>query len=149
MLCQLTSGMKDLQYIYMLFTSWEVRIEKYSVEVSKAASGRRPRDVFETETKYFFIRTSQPVRNVFIFFCAILMQIRTKFQCCEQDLRSVLFATLFHVWLTNGQDYMTKYFSFLMQSLPFHSYDNKKGKFFKIIYFLFRFTTIVWLKYSF
>jgi hypothetical protein len=38
----------------MLFTGWEVRIEKYFVEVSK---GRRPRDVFETETKYFSIRT--------------------------------------------------------------------------------------------
>jgi hypothetical protein len=40
---------------YMLFTGWEVRIEKYFVEVSK--TGRRPRDVFETETKYFSIRT--------------------------------------------------------------------------------------------
>jgi hypothetical protein len=36
----------------MLFTGWEVRIAKYFVEVSK-----RPRDVFETETKYFSIRT--------------------------------------------------------------------------------------------
>ena len=42
---------------YMLFTRWEVRIEKYFVEVSKTARGRRPRDVFETETKYFSIRT--------------------------------------------------------------------------------------------
>ena len=41
----------------MLFTGWEVRIEKYFVEVSKTARGRRPRDVFETETKYFSIRT--------------------------------------------------------------------------------------------
>ena len=43
--------------MYMLFTGWEVRIEKYFVEVSKTARGRRPRDVFETETKYFSIRT--------------------------------------------------------------------------------------------
>ena len=53
---------------YMLFTGWEVRVEKYFVEVSKHiysknilsrsfARGRRPRDVFETETKYFSIRT--------------------------------------------------------------------------------------------
>jgi hypothetical protein len=41
----------------MLFTGWEVRIEKYFVEVSKTARGRRPRDVFETETRYFSIRT--------------------------------------------------------------------------------------------
>jgi hypothetical protein len=41
----------------MLFTGWEVQIEKYFVEVSKTARGRRPRDVFETETKYFSIRT--------------------------------------------------------------------------------------------
>jgi hypothetical protein len=38
---------------YMLFTGWEVRIEKYFVEISKTVRGRRPRDVFETETKYF------------------------------------------------------------------------------------------------
>jgi hypothetical protein len=38
-------------------TGWEVRIEKYFVEVSKTDRGRRPRDVFETETKYFSIRT--------------------------------------------------------------------------------------------
>jgi hypothetical protein len=41
----------------MLFTGWEVPIEKYFVEVSKTARGRRPRDVYETETKYFSIRT--------------------------------------------------------------------------------------------
>jgi hypothetical protein len=40
----------------MLFTGWEVRIEKYLVEVSNAVRGRRPRDVFEIETKYFSIR---------------------------------------------------------------------------------------------
>jgi hypothetical protein len=45
------------KYWYMLFTGCEVRIEKYFVEVSKTAQGRRPRDVFETETKYFSIRT--------------------------------------------------------------------------------------------
>ncbi len=33
----------------MLFTSWEVRIEKYSVEVSKAAEGR-----FWDRDKIFF-----------------------------------------------------------------------------------------------
>ena len=32
-------------------------LEKYFVEVSKTARGRRPRDVFETETKYFSVRT--------------------------------------------------------------------------------------------
>jgi hypothetical protein len=41
----------------MLFTGWEVRIEKYFVEVSKMVRGRRPRDVFETEIKYFSVRT--------------------------------------------------------------------------------------------
>ena len=32
-------------------------LEKYFVEVSKTARGRRLRDVFETETKYFLVRT--------------------------------------------------------------------------------------------
>ncbi len=32
----------------------------------------------------------------------------TKFQCCELDLRSVVFVTLLQVWLTNSQDDMTK-----------------------------------------
>ena len=32
-------------------------LEKYFVEVSKTTRGRRPRDVFETETKYFSVRT--------------------------------------------------------------------------------------------
>ena len=41
----------------MLFTGWEVRIEIYFVEVSKTARGRRLRDGFGTETKYFSIRT--------------------------------------------------------------------------------------------
>ena len=35
-------------------------------------------------------------------------QIHTKFQCCELDLRSVVFVTLLQVWLTNSQDDMTK-----------------------------------------
>ena len=55
----------------MLFTGWEVRIEKYFaevsktdfVEVSKTARGRRPKDVFETETKYFSIRTDLNGKN--------------------------------------------------------------------------------------
>ncbi len=129
---------EEISNIYMLFTScWEVRIEKYSVEVSKTASGRRPRDVFETETKYFSIRTSQPVNNVFIFFCAILMQIRTKFQCCELDLRSVLFVTLFHVWLTNSQDYMTKYFSFWCNRCLSTHTTIKKVNFLKLFIFSF------------
>ncbi len=38
----------------MLFTGWEVKIEKYIVGVSKTARRRRPRDVFETKTKYHF-----------------------------------------------------------------------------------------------
>ena len=33
--------------------------EKYFVEVSKMARDRRSRDVFETETKYFSVRTDQ------------------------------------------------------------------------------------------
>ena len=32
-------------------------LEKYFVEVSKTARDRRSRDVFETETKYFSVRT--------------------------------------------------------------------------------------------
>ena len=51
---------------------------------------------------------ARPVNNVFIFLCAILNQIHTKFQCCELDLRSVVFDTLLQVWLTNSQDNMTK-----------------------------------------
>ena len=33
-------------------------LEKYFVEVSKTARDRRSRDVFETETKYFSVRTN-------------------------------------------------------------------------------------------
>ncbi len=51
---------------------------------------------------------ARPVNNVFIFLCAILNQIHTKFQCCELDLRSVVFVTLLQVWLTNSQEDMTK-----------------------------------------
>ena len=50
----------------------------------------------------------RPVNNLFIFLCAILNKIHTKFQCCELDLRSVVFVTLWQVWLTNSQDDMTK-----------------------------------------
>ena len=32
-------------------------LEKYFVEVSKTARDRRSRDVFETETKYFSVRS--------------------------------------------------------------------------------------------
>ena len=32
-------------------------LEKYFVEVSKTARSRKPRDVFETETKYFSVQT--------------------------------------------------------------------------------------------
>ena len=46
-------------------------LEKYFVEVSKTARGRRPRDVFETETKYFSVRTELNVNNVFIFSCVM------------------------------------------------------------------------------
>jgi hypothetical protein len=68
----------------MLFTGWEVRVEKYFVEVSKHiysenilsrsfARGRRPRDVFETETKYFSMSTRKRRKiYFFIFLCAIL-----------------------------------------------------------------------------
>ncbi len=51
---------------------------------------------------------ARPVNNVFICLYAILNQIHTKFQCCELDLRSVVFVTLLQVWLTNSQDDMTK-----------------------------------------
>ena len=45
-------------------------LEKYFVEVSKTARGRRPRDVFETETKYF-LSTDRPKRYItFLFFSA-------------------------------------------------------------------------------
>jgi hypothetical protein len=37
----------------MLFTGWEIRIEKYFPEVSEAARDRRSRDASETEEKYF------------------------------------------------------------------------------------------------
>ena len=70
----------------MLFTGW---IEKYFVEVSKTARG-----------------------HIVVFFLRGLNQIRTQLQCCELDLKSVLFLTLFQVWLTNSQDYMTKYLQF-------------------------------------
>ena len=43
--------------IYMLFTGYEVRTEKYFPEVSEAARGRRPRDASESEGKYFLVRT--------------------------------------------------------------------------------------------
>lgn len=45
-------------YIYMLFTRWEVWRENYFPEVSKKARGRRLRDIFETEGKYFSIRAN-------------------------------------------------------------------------------------------
>ncbi len=48
------------------------------------------------------------VNILFIFLCAILHQIHTKFQCCELDLRSVVFVTLLQVWLTNSEGDMTK-----------------------------------------
>ena len=54
--------------MYMLFTCWEVRIEKYFVEVSKTVRGRRPRDVFETETKYFSIWTDLNGKKRIYFF---------------------------------------------------------------------------------
>ena len=37
-------------------------LEKYFVEVSKTARDRRSRDVFETETKYFSVRTDLKAR---------------------------------------------------------------------------------------
>ena len=52
----------------MLFTGWEVRIEKYFVEVSKTARDRRTRDVFGTKTKYSFIRTDLNGKYRFCFF---------------------------------------------------------------------------------
>ena len=62
----------------MLFTGWEVRIEKYFVEVSKTARGRRPRDVFETETKYFSIRTDRNGKYRIHFFFAMPV-----LNCCK------------------------------------------------------------------
>ena len=54
------SDMTDIVYlkdIYMLFTGWEVRTGKIFCRGLKNGRGRRPRDVFETETKYFSVRT--------------------------------------------------------------------------------------------
>ena len=41
----------------MLFTGWEVRTGKIPCQGLKNGRGGRPRDVFETETKYFSVRT--------------------------------------------------------------------------------------------
>ena len=41
------------KYIYVIYRFGRSVLEKYFVEFSKTALGRRPRDVFETETKYF------------------------------------------------------------------------------------------------
>ena len=49
-----------LRYICYLPAGRSV-LEKYFVEVSKTARGRRPRGVFETETKYFSC-TDRPKR---------------------------------------------------------------------------------------
>ncbi len=58
------------------------------------------------------------VNNVFIFFCAILNPIHTKFQCCELALRSV-FVTLLQVRLTNSQEDMTKKLNLVLIAVKF------------------------------
>ena len=46
-------------YIHMLFRGWEVRIEKYSLDVSKRAWGRRLKDVW-----FFFLLRPQSYQIV-------------------------------------------------------------------------------------
>ena len=50
-----------IRYIYFIYICYlpagKSVLEKYFVEVSKTARDRRSRDVFETETKYFSVRT--------------------------------------------------------------------------------------------
>ena len=60
-----------INYIYMLFTGWEVRIVKNCDRgLENAARGRRPRAAFSRPRSQFFtIRTDpKPVNNLFIFF---------------------------------------------------------------------------------
>ncbi len=85
----------------MLFTGREVRIGRYLVRIGRYHFHDRGQ-VFPYPDR------ARPVNNVFIFLYAILNQFHTKFQCCELDLRSVVFVTLLQVWLTNSQDDMTK-----------------------------------------
>ncbi len=56
LLNQILLAKKSKIYICYLPAGRSVQ-EKYFVEVSKTARGRRPRDVFETETKHFSVRT--------------------------------------------------------------------------------------------
>ena len=85
------------------------------------------------------------VSNVFIFFCAILNQIRflnqnhfdipvlrTRF---EVSCVIVVFVTLLQVWLTNSQEDMTKKVSFSFDCCFSTQHDNEKGKFIKIVNF--------------
>jgi hypothetical protein len=88
-------------------TGWEVRIEKYFVEVSKTARGRRPRDVFETETKYFSIRTDL---NVFIFLSKTQRQMATVLLDCayrKQNNKNILIFNYFT--LENKQSIKIQY----------------------------------------
>ena len=55
---------KNKNVIYRLGRSV---LEKYFVSVSKTSLGLRPRAVFETSTKYFPVRASHPVNNIYIF----------------------------------------------------------------------------------
>ena len=57
-----------LQYIYMLFASWEVRMVKNCDRgLENTARGRRPRAAFSRPRSQFFtIRTSQPANNIYI-----------------------------------------------------------------------------------
>ena len=64
----------------MLFTGWEVRIEKLNI-LSRSHNpqrprGRRPRDVFETETKYFSIRTDLNGKYCYHLKCIVYKQTK-------------------------------------------------------------------------
>ena len=60
----------------MLFTGWEVRMEKNFAEVWQIARGRRPRDIFKTESeaKVFFI----PDQGQGITFFFLQIQIKSE-----------------------------------------------------------------------
>ena len=53
---QMSLSPPPLKYIYVIYRLGGPYV-KYFVEVSKTARDRRSRDVFETETKYFSVRT--------------------------------------------------------------------------------------------
>ena len=75
---------KKVPKIYICYLPFRsVRIEKYFVSVSKTYLGLRPRAVFETSTKYFSIRTSQPVNNIYIFLVLFFHIMPVKSKCLK------------------------------------------------------------------